>query len=141
VIRTALVEGVTRTVPEAVRTRDLREPREHAEPLYPLQERRVRQWLVGRDLPAVRRLDRLAEDGDTRHLRLQMQGQLLIAGRDLQLANPRGRHETRGQERLVGKDEAQEVDVGAEDQGRIKDDLGKWKCIPSFNISRISRLG
>lgn len=46
-IRTALVEGVACTVSEAVRTRDLREPSEHAEPLHPLQESRVRQWLVG----------------------------------------------------------------------------------------------
>jgi hypothetical protein len=42
-IRITLVEGVARTVPEAVRTRDLREPREYAEPLYLFQERRVRQ--------------------------------------------------------------------------------------------------
>ena len=89
IIRTALVEGVACTVSEAVRTRDLREPSEHAEPLHPLQERRVQQGLVGRDLPAVRRPDRLAEDGDISHLRLQMQGQLLIAGRDIQLADPR----------------------------------------------------
>ena len=61
-----------------------------------------------------------------------MQGQLLVAGLDIQLADPRGRREARGQERPVGKGEAQEVDVGAEDQGRIEDDLGEWKCIPSF---------
>jgi hypothetical protein len=88
-IRTALVKGVACTVLEAVRTRDLREPSEHAEPLYPLQERHVWQGLVGRDLLAVWRPDRLAEDGDISHLRLQMQGQLLIAERDIQLANPR----------------------------------------------------
>jgi hypothetical protein len=70
-----------------------------------------------------------------------MQGQLLIAGRDIQLVDPRGRRETRGQERIVGKDEAQEGDVGAEDQGRIKDDLREWKCILSFYVSRMSRLG
>lgn len=63
-IRTALVEGVARTVSEAVRTRDLREPSDHAEPLYPLQEGRVWQLLVGRDLPPIGRPDRLAEDGD-----------------------------------------------------------------------------
>jgi hypothetical protein len=69
-IRTALIEGVTCTVLEAVRTRDLRELSKHAKPLYPLQERRVWQGLVGRDLLAVRRLDRLAEDGDISHFRL-----------------------------------------------------------------------
>jgi len=139
-IRTALVKGVACTVSEGVRTRDLREPSEHAEPLHPLQESRVRQWLVGRDLPAIRRPDRLAEDGDISHLWLQMQGQLLIARRDIQLADPRGRCETRGQERIVGKDEAQEGDVRTEDQGRIKDDLGEYKRIPSFYVNRISRL-
>jgi len=69
-IRTALVKGVAYTVSEAVRTRDLREPSEHAEPLHPLQEGHVRQWLVRRDLPAIRRPDRLAEDGDISYLRL-----------------------------------------------------------------------
>jgi len=69
-----------------------------------------------------------------------MQGQLLIARRDIQLADPRGRCETRGQERIVGKDEAQEGDVRTEDQGRIKDDLGEYKRIPSFYVSRMSRL-
>jgi len=104
-IRTALVEGVACTVSEAVRTRDLREPSELAEPLHPLQESRVRQWLVGRDLLAIRRPDRLAKDGDISHLRLEMQGQLLIARRDIQLANPLSRYKTRGQERIIGKDE------------------------------------
>lgn len=42
-IRTALVEGVACTVSEAVRTRDLQEPSERAEPLHPLQER----WPTG----------------------------------------------------------------------------------------------
>jgi hypothetical protein len=104
-IRTALVEGVAYTVSEAVRTRDLREPSKYAEPLHPLQESRVRQWLVGRDLPAIRRPDRLTEDGDISHLRLEMQGQLLIARRDIQLADPLSRYKTRGQERIIGKDE------------------------------------
>jgi hypothetical protein len=69
-----------------------------------------------------------------------MQGQLLIARPDIQLADPRGRCETRGQERIVSKDEAQEGDVRTEDQGRIKDDLGEYKRIPSFYVSRTSRL-
>jgi hypothetical protein len=69
-----------------------------------------------------------------------MQGQLLIARRDIQLTNPLGRCETRSQERIVGKDEAQEGDVRTEDQGRIKDDLGEYKRIPSFYVSRMSRL-
>ena len=69
-----------------------------------------------------------------------MQGQLLIARLDIQLADPRGRCETRGQERIVGKDEAQEGDVQTEDQGRIKDDLGEYKRIPSFYVSRTSQL-
>lgn len=69
-----------------------------------------------------------------------MQGQLLIARRDIQLADPRGRCETRGQERIVGKDEAQEGDVRTEDQRRIKDDLGEYKRIPSFYVSRMSWL-
>ena len=69
-----------------------------------------------------------------------MQGQLLIARRDIQLADPRGRCETRGQERIVGKDEAQEGDVRTEDQGRIKDDLREYKRIPSFYVSRMSRV-
>jgi hypothetical protein len=43
-----------------------------------------------------------------------MQGQLLIARWDIQLADPLGRCETRGQERIVGKDEAQEGDVRTE---------------------------
>jgi hypothetical protein len=68
-----------------------------------------------------------------------MQGQLLIARRDIQLADPLGRRETRGQERVIGKDEAQEGDVRTEDQGRIKDNLGEWKRIPSFYVSRTSR--
>jgi hypothetical protein len=68
-----------------------------------------------------------------------MQGQLLIARRDIQLADPLGRRETRGQERVIGKDEAQEGDVRTEDQGRIKDNLGDWKRIPSFYVSRTSR--
>jgi hypothetical protein len=68
-----------------------------------------------------------------------MQGQLLIARRDIQLADPLGRCETRGQERIVGKDEAQEGDVRTEDQGRIKDNLGEDKRIPSFYVSRTSR--
>jgi hypothetical protein len=68
IICTALVEGVACTVSEGVRTRDLREPSEHAELLHLLQESRVQQWLVGRDLLAIRRPDRLAEDGDISHL-------------------------------------------------------------------------
>jgi hypothetical protein len=44
----------------------------HAEPLHLLQEGRVRQWLVGQDLLAIRRPDRLTEDGDISHLRLQI---------------------------------------------------------------------
>jgi hypothetical protein len=35
-IRTALVEGVTRTVSEGIRTRRQRDPSKYAEPLYPL---------------------------------------------------------------------------------------------------------
>lgn len=69
-----------------------------------------------------------------------MQGQLLIARRDIQLADPLGRCETRGQERIIGKDEAREGDVRAEDQGRIKDNLGEYKRIPNFYVSRISQL-
>ena len=68
IIRTALVKGVACTISEGVRTRDLREPSKHAEPLHPLQESRVQQWLVGRDLLAIRRPNRLAEDEDISHL-------------------------------------------------------------------------
>ncbi len=69
-----------------------------------------------------------------------MQEQLLIARRDIQVADPLGRCETRGQECIVGKDEAQEGDVRAKDQGRIKDNLGEYKRIPNFYVSRMSRL-
>ena len=69
-----------------------------------------------------------------------MQGQLLIARGDIQLADPLSRCETRGQERIVGKDEAQEGGVWTQDQGRIKDNLGEYKRIPKFYISRMSRL-
>jgi hypothetical protein len=69
-----------------------------------------------------------------------MQGQLLIARRDIQLADPLSRCETRGQERIVSKDETQEGDVRTEDQGRIKDNLREYKRIPSFYVSRMSRL-
>ena len=67
-----------------------------------------------------------------------MQGQLLIARRDIQLADPLGRYETRSQECIVGKDEAQEEDMWAEDKGGIKDDLRKGEFIPSVCVSSAS---
>jgi hypothetical protein len=116
-----------------------RDPSEYTEPLYPLQESRIWQLLVGRDLPPIGCPDRLAEDGDIGQFRLQRQGQLLIARLDIQLADPLGRCKARGQECIIGKDEAQEGDIRTEDQGRIKDDLGEWKRIPSFYVSRTSQ--
>jgi hypothetical protein len=70
--------------------------------------------LVRRDLPPIKRLDGLAEDGDVGLFRFQMQGQLLVARPNIQLA------EIRGQKRFIGKNEAEQGDVWTEDQGRIK---------------------
>src|SRR5205809_4738641 len=61
-----------------------------------------------------------------------------MAGSNIQSAQLPGRCEIRGREGSVRKDEAQEEDMWAEDEGGIKDDLRKGEFVPSVCVSSAS---
>ena len=126
---TALVEGVARAVSETVWAGDLLEAGDPAEVLHPRQERRIGERLAGRDLPPVGRRVRLAEDRRVSQVPSQVQRQLVAPPPDVQLAKSMRRRQPRGEKCFIGKKEAQEGDMRAEGQGRVKNDLGNGERI------------
>lgn len=100
-----------------------------------MQQCRVQQGLVQQDLLTIERLDRLAEDRNISYAQLQQQRKLLIAWPDIQPAQLFCRFKIRGRKRSISKNKAQQKDMWAENQRRIKDDLRDQKGIPSIAIS------
>jgi len=71
-----------------------------------MQEGRVRQGLVWRDLPTIERLDGLAEDRNIGHAWFQQQRKLLIAWPDIQPAQLFCGFKIGGRKRSISKNKA-----------------------------------